>query len=187
MLGDIHDTSLIMALFLHYQCFRGGGGKKGGKRGGKRGIVLVRMEFVFTSVTKTLKTNRPPVNKLKYSMMSNRYIARSQQHGIIFLLTLICWREIYNLDIILMTTRENAAYNKLLQNNPPSAKSLEWSWAFNPYKWIQPAFTFLFLSPPSSKCLHLFRAICFLYLQSVHSIRRTIFFVVLALKIREII
>ena len=37
MLGDIHDTSLIMALFLHYQCFRGGGGKKGGKRGGKRG------------------------------------------------------------------------------------------------------------------------------------------------------
>ena len=28
MLGDIHDTSLTMALFLHYQCFRGGGGGK---------------------------------------------------------------------------------------------------------------------------------------------------------------
>ena len=145
------------------------------------------MEFVFTSVNQDSQNQQATSKQVKYSMMSNRYIARSQQHGIIFLLTLICWREIYNLDIILMTTRENAAYNKLLQNNPPSAKSLEWSWTFNPYKWIQPAFTFLFLSPPSSKCLHLFRAICFLYLQSVHSIRRTIFFVVLALKIREII
>ena len=59
MLGDIHDTSLIMALFLHYQCFRGGGG---GKRGGKRGLVLVRMEFVFTSVNQDSQ-NQQATNK----------------------------------------------------------------------------------------------------------------------------
>lgn len=63
MLGDIHDTSLIMALFLHYQCFGGGGReKKGGKRGGKRGLVLVRMEFVFTSVNQDSQ-NQQATNK----------------------------------------------------------------------------------------------------------------------------
>ena len=40
--------------------------------------------------------------------------------------------------------------------------------------------TFRFLSPPNSKCLHRLMDSCFLYLHSVHSIRRTIFFVVLA-------
>ena len=40
--------------------------------------------------------------------------------------------------------------------------------------------TFLFLSPPSSKCLHLFNALCFLYLHCEHSILNTTFFVVLA-------
>lgn len=40
--------------------------------------------------------------------------------------------------------------------------------------------TFLFLSPPSSKCLHLFRGSCFLYLHTVHSKRSTIFLVVFA-------
>merc|ERR1719341_2768189 len=39
---------------------------------------------------------------------------------------------------------------------------------------------FLFLSPPNSKCLHLLIGNCFLYLHSVHSIRKTIFLVVLA-------
>ena len=65
MLGDIHDTSLIMALFLHYQCFRGGGGKKGGKRGGKRGIVLVRMEFVFTSVNQDSQNQQVTSKQVK--------------------------------------------------------------------------------------------------------------------------
>ena len=41
-------------------------------------------------------------------------------------------------------------------------------------------YTFLFLSPPSSKCLHLFRETCFLLWHLVHSILRTTFFVVLA-------
>lgn len=45
--------------------------------------------------------------------------------------------------------------------------------------------TFLFLSPPSSKCLHRFNGICFLYLHSVHSILSTIFFVVFAYKIMD--
>lgn len=36
------------------------------------------------------------------------------------------------------------------------------------------------MSPPSSKCLHLFRGNCLRYLHSVHSILSTIFFVVLA-------
>lgn len=40
--------------------------------------------------------------------------------------------------------------------------------------------TFLFLSPPSSKCLHLLRGSCFLYLHTVHSKRSTIFLVVFA-------
>lgn len=65
MLGDIHDTSLIMALFLHYQCFRGGGGKKGGKRGGKRGLVLVRMEFVFTSVNQDSQNRQATRKQVK--------------------------------------------------------------------------------------------------------------------------
>lgn len=65
MLGDIHDTSLIMALFLHYQCFRGGGGKKGGKRGGKRGLVLVRMEFVFTSVDQDSQNQQATSKQVK--------------------------------------------------------------------------------------------------------------------------
>ena len=65
MLGDIHDTSLIMALFLHYQCFRGGGGKKGGKRGGKRGLVLVRMEFVFTSVNQDSQNQQATSKQVK--------------------------------------------------------------------------------------------------------------------------
>ena len=64
MLGDIHDTSLIMALFLHYQCFRGGG-EKGGKRGGKRGLVLVRMEFVFTSVNQDSQNQQATSNQVK--------------------------------------------------------------------------------------------------------------------------
>lgn len=64
MLGDIHDTSLIMALFLHYQCFRGGG-KKGGKRGDKRGIVLVRMEFVFTSVNQDSQNQQATSKQVK--------------------------------------------------------------------------------------------------------------------------
>lgn len=64
MLGDIHDTSLIMALFLHYQCF-GGGGKKGGKRGGKRGLVLVRMEFVFTSVNQDSQNQQATSKQVK--------------------------------------------------------------------------------------------------------------------------
>ena len=66
MLGDIHDTSLTMALFLHYQCFRGGGGgKKGGKRGGQRGLVLVRMEFVFTSVNQDSQNQQATCNQVK--------------------------------------------------------------------------------------------------------------------------
>lgn len=65
MLGDIHDTSLIMALFLHYQCFRGGGGKKGGKRGGQRGLVLVRMEFVFTSVNQDSQNQQATSKQVK--------------------------------------------------------------------------------------------------------------------------
>lgn len=65
MLGDIHDTSLIMALFLHYQCFGGGGGKKGGKRGGKRGLVLVRMEFVFTSVNQDSQNQQATSKQVK--------------------------------------------------------------------------------------------------------------------------
>ena len=66
MLGDIHDTSLIMALFLPYQCFRGGGGgKKGGKRGGKRGIVLVRMEFVFASVNQDSQNQQATSKQVK--------------------------------------------------------------------------------------------------------------------------
>lgn len=65
MLGDIHDTSLIMALFLHYQCFGGGGGKKGGKRGGKRGLVLVRMEFVFTSVKQDSQNQQATSKQVK--------------------------------------------------------------------------------------------------------------------------
>lgn len=64
MLGDIYDTSLIMALFLHYQCFRGGG-KKGGKRGGKRGLVLVRMEFVFTSVNQDSQNQQATSKQVK--------------------------------------------------------------------------------------------------------------------------
>lgn len=64
MLGDIHDTSLIMALFLHYQCFRGGG-KKGGKRGGKRGLVSVRMEFVFTSVDQDSQNQQATSKQVK--------------------------------------------------------------------------------------------------------------------------
>ena len=40
--------------------------------------------------------------------------------------------------------------------------------------------TFRFLSPPSSKCLHLLIGNCFLILHSVHSILNTIFFVVFA-------
>ena len=63
MLGDIHDTSLIMALFLHYQCFRGGG--KGGKRGGKRGLVLVRMEFMFTSVNQDSQNQQATGKQVK--------------------------------------------------------------------------------------------------------------------------
>ena len=63
MLGDIHDTSLIMALFLHYQCFRGGGG--GEKRGGKRGLVLVRMEFVFTSVNQDSQNQQATSKQVK--------------------------------------------------------------------------------------------------------------------------
>lgn len=62
MLGDIHDT---MALFLHYQCFRGGGGKKGGKRGGQRGLVLVRMEFVFTSVNQDSQNQQATSKQVK--------------------------------------------------------------------------------------------------------------------------
>lgn len=62
MLGDIHDTSLIMALFLHYQCFRGGGGEK---RGGKRGLVLVRMEFVFTSVNQDSQNQQATSKQVK--------------------------------------------------------------------------------------------------------------------------
>lgn len=62
MLGDIHDTSLIMALFLHYQCFRGGGGEK---RGGKRGLVLVRMEFVFTSVNRDSQNQQATSKQVK--------------------------------------------------------------------------------------------------------------------------
>lgn len=65
MLGDIHDTSLIMALFLHYQCLRGGGGKKGGKRGGKRGLVSVRMEFVFTSVDQDSQNQQATSKQVK--------------------------------------------------------------------------------------------------------------------------
>lgn len=42
------------------------------------------------------------------------------------------------------------------------------------------AWPFCFLSPPSSKCLQRLRAICILYLQTVHSSRRTTFLVVLA-------
>lgn len=61
MLGDIHDT---MALFLHYQCFRGGGGK-GGKRGGKRGLVLVRMEFMFTSVNQDSQNQQATSKQVK--------------------------------------------------------------------------------------------------------------------------
>ena len=63
MLGDIHDTSLIMALFLHYQCFRGGG--KGGKRGGKRGLALVRMEFMFTSVNQDSQNQQATSKQVK--------------------------------------------------------------------------------------------------------------------------
>ena len=63
MLGDIHDTSLIMALFLHYQCFRGGG--EGGKRGGKRGLVLVRMEFMFTSVNQDSQNQQATSKQVK--------------------------------------------------------------------------------------------------------------------------
>ena len=40
--------------------------------------------------------------------------------------------------------------------------------------------TFLFLSPPSSKCLHRLMGSCLRNLHSVHSILKTIFFVVLA-------
>ena len=40
--------------------------------------------------------------------------------------------------------------------------------------------TLRFLSPPSSKCLHLLSVICFLFLHVVHSILNTIFLVVLA-------
>lgn len=64
MLGDTHDTSLTMALFLHYQCFRGGG-KKGGKRGGQRGLVLVRMEFVFTSVNQDSQNQQATSKQVK--------------------------------------------------------------------------------------------------------------------------
>ena len=64
MLGDIHDTSLIMALFLHYQCFRGGG-EKGGKRGGQRGLVLGRMEFVFTSVNQDSQNQQATSKQVK--------------------------------------------------------------------------------------------------------------------------
>lgn len=47
--------------------------------------------------------------------------------------------------------------------------------------------TFLFLSPPNSKCLHLLMASILLDLQlgSTHSSLNTIFFVVLALKRTE--
>lgn len=65
MLGDINDTSLIMALFLHYQCLREGGEKKGGKRGGKRGLVLVRMEFVFTSVNQDSQNQQATSKQVK--------------------------------------------------------------------------------------------------------------------------
>lgn len=61
MLGDIHDT---MALFLHYQCFRGGG-EKGGKRGGQRGLVLGRMEFVFTSVNQDSQNQQATSKQVK--------------------------------------------------------------------------------------------------------------------------
>lgn len=41
---------------------RGGGG---GKRGGKRGLVLVRMEFVFTSVNQDSQNQKATSKKVK--------------------------------------------------------------------------------------------------------------------------
>ena len=45
--------------------FKGGGGKKGGKRGGKRGLVLVRMEFVFTSVDQDSQNQQATSKQVK--------------------------------------------------------------------------------------------------------------------------
>lgn len=45
--------------------FQGGGGKKGGKRGGKRGLVLVRMEFVFTSVKQDSQNQQATSKQVK--------------------------------------------------------------------------------------------------------------------------
>lgn len=42
-----------------------GGGKKGGKRGGQRGLVLVRMEFVFTSVNQDSQNQQATSNQVK--------------------------------------------------------------------------------------------------------------------------
>lgn len=47
-------------------------------------------------------------------------------------------------------------------------------------------YTFFLLSPPSSKCLQRLMGNCFRNLHSVHSIRRTIFFVVFAWKQKDL-
>ena len=44
---------------------RGGGGEKGGKRGGQRGLVLGRMEFVFTSVNQDSQNQQATSNQVK--------------------------------------------------------------------------------------------------------------------------
>ena len=51
---------------------------------------------------------------------------------------------------------------------------IRWAW------YHKSTFTFFFLSPPNSKCLHRLIGNCFLYLHCVHSIFNTIFFVVFA-------
>ena len=43
----------------------GGGGKKGGKRGVKWGLVLVRMEFLFTSVNQDSQNQQATSKQVK--------------------------------------------------------------------------------------------------------------------------
>lgn len=44
---------------------RGGGEEKGGKRGGKRELVLVRVEFVFTSVNQDSQNQQATSKQVK--------------------------------------------------------------------------------------------------------------------------
>ena len=45
--------------------FQRGGGEKGGKRGGQRGLVLGRMEFVFTSVNQDSQNQQATSKQVK--------------------------------------------------------------------------------------------------------------------------